>query len=92
LAIEDLGDSVRTGLAALTGRLSVALAERDGLSWTHCHGDCHGYNAHIALQGPRAGQAVFFDFDESDAGVALTALRSPARAPVALARGSDREG
>jgi Ser/Thr protein kinase RdoA (MazF antagonist) len=67
-AIEDLGDSVRTGLADLTARLSSALAERDGLSWTRCHGDCHGYNANIALQGPRAGQAVFFDFDESGPG------------------------
>src|SRR6516225_3826412 len=54
------GDST----ADLTGRLCRALAERDGLSWTRCHGDCHGYNAHIALQGPRAGQAVFFDFDD----------------------------
>ena len=68
LAIGDLSDSVRAGLADLTGRLSGALAERDGLSWTHCHGDCHGYNAHIAQQGPRAGQAVFFDFDESGPG------------------------
>lgn len=68
LAIEDLGDSVRTGLVDLAGRLSGALAERDGLSWTRCHGDCHGYNAHIAQQGPQAGQAVFFDFDESGPG------------------------
>jgi Ser/Thr protein kinase RdoA (MazF antagonist) len=68
LVIEDLSDSVRTGLADLTARLSGAVAERDGLSWTHCHGDCHGYNAHIALQGAKAGQAVFFDFDESGPG------------------------
>jgi Ser/Thr protein kinase RdoA (MazF antagonist) len=68
LAIDDLSDSVRTGLVDLTGRLCSALAERDGLSWTRCHGDCHGYNAHIALQGPRAGQAVFFDFDEGGPG------------------------
>jgi Ser/Thr protein kinase RdoA (MazF antagonist) len=68
LAIEGLSDSVSTGLVDLTARLSAALAERDELSWTHCHGDCHGYNAHIALQGPRAGQAVFFDFDESGPG------------------------
>ena len=68
LAIEGLSDSVGTGLVDLAGRLSGALAERDGLSWTRCHGDCHGYNAHIALQGPRAGQAVFFDFDESSPG------------------------
>jgi Ser/Thr protein kinase RdoA (MazF antagonist) len=68
VAIEDLSDSVRTGFVDLTGRLSNALAQRDGLSWTRCHGDCHGYNANIALQGPRAGQAVFFDFDESGPG------------------------
>jgi Ser/Thr protein kinase RdoA (MazF antagonist) len=68
LAIADLSDSVRTGLVDLAGRLSGALAERDGLSWTRCHGDCHGYNAHIALQGANAGQAVFFDFDESGPG------------------------
>lgn len=68
LALEDLSDSVRTGLVDLVARLSGALAERDGLSWTRCHGDCHGYNANIALQGPRAGQAVFFDFDESGPG------------------------
>jgi Ser/Thr protein kinase RdoA (MazF antagonist) len=68
LAIEDLGDSVAKGLVDLTGRLSSAVAERDGLSWTRCHGDCHGYNAHIALQGALTGQAVFFDFDESGPG------------------------
>jgi Ser/Thr protein kinase RdoA (MazF antagonist) len=68
LAIEGLGDSVRAGLVDLTGRLSSALAERDGLSRTYCHGDCHGYNAHIALEGAHAGQAVFFDFDESAPG------------------------
>ena len=68
LAIEDLSDSVRTGLADVTRRLAGTLAEWDGLSWTHCHGDCHGYNAHIALQGSRAGQAVFFDFDEGGPG------------------------
>ena len=68
LAIEDLGDSVRTGLVDLTARLSRALAEREGLSWTRCHGDCHGNNAHIAQQGPHAGQAVFFDFDDGGPG------------------------
>jgi Ser/Thr protein kinase RdoA (MazF antagonist) len=68
LALEDLSDSVRMGLADVTGRLSSALAEWHGLSWTRCHGDCHGYNAHIALQGPQAGQAVFFDFDEGGPG------------------------
>jgi len=68
LALEDLSDSVRTGFVDLTTRLSSALAKWDGLSWTRCHGDCHGYNAHIALQGPHAGQAVFFDFDDGGPG------------------------
>src|SRR5262249_48335692 len=68
LSRDDLGDSVRTGLAELTERLSDALAERNGLSWTYCHADCHGYNAHIASEGSRAGQAVFYDFDESGEG------------------------
>ena len=68
LAIEDLSDSVRTAFVDLTARLSGALAKWDGLSWTRCHGDCHGYNAHIALQGPHAGQAVFFDFDDGGPG------------------------
>jgi Ser/Thr protein kinase RdoA (MazF antagonist) len=68
LALEGLSDSTRTGLLDLTERLSAALAESDGLSWTYCHGDCHGYNANIALQGPRMGQAVFFDFDEGGLG------------------------
>lgn len=68
LAIDDVGDSVRTGLVDLTERLCGALAERDVLSWTRCHGDCRGYNAQIALRGPRAGQAVFFDFDEGGPG------------------------
>ena len=68
LALADLGDSLRTGLIELTGRLSSALAERDRLSWTRCHGDCHGYNANIVVEGPRAGQAVFFDFDDGGPG------------------------
>lgn len=68
LGIDGLSDSVRNGLVDLAGRLSSALAQRNGLSWTYCHGDCHGYNAHIALQGHQAGQAVFFDFDESGPG------------------------
>jgi Ser/Thr protein kinase RdoA (MazF antagonist) len=68
LADEDLTDPVRAGFADLSERLTNRLAEQEGLSWTHCHGDCHGYNANIAMDGPRAGQAVFFDFDESGPG------------------------
>jgi len=29
------------------------------LTWTHCHGDCHGFNGRIT----EAGEATFFDFD-----------------------------
>jgi Ser/Thr protein kinase RdoA (MazF antagonist) len=68
LADEDLSDSLRAGFVDLTRRLSTMLAARHGLSWTHCHGDCHGYNANITVLGPRAGEAVFFDFDESGPG------------------------
>lgn len=68
LALDDLGDTARTGLVDLTGRLSAAVTERGGLSWTRCHGDCHGYNANIAEEGPRAGQAMFFDFDDGGPG------------------------
>ncbi|PAY04130.1 kinase [Bradyrhizobium sp. UFLA03-84] len=68
LALECLSESTRADLTDLAARLSADLAQRDGLSWTRCHGDCHGYNANIAVEGPRAGQAVFFDFDESGAG------------------------
>jgi Ser/Thr protein kinase RdoA (MazF antagonist) len=68
LALEDLSAPVGKGLVDLAERLSRSLAERDGLSWTRCHGDCHGFNAHIAQQGPQAGQAVFFDFDDGGPG------------------------
>jgi len=68
LEVDGLGESVREGLIDLVARLSAEVVQRDGLCWTYCHGDCHGYNANIALEGRRAGQAVFFDFDESGPG------------------------
>jgi Ser/Thr protein kinase RdoA (MazF antagonist) len=34
------------------------------LTWTHCHGDCHGFNARIS----DAGSAAFFDFDDGGPG------------------------
>lgn len=68
VADADIGNSTRAGLVDVAARLSDALAARSGLSWTRCHGDCHGYNANIAERGPRAGQAVFFDFDDSGPG------------------------
>jgi hypothetical protein len=49
-------------------RLSASVAAVGNLSWTLCHGDCHGGNARIAVDGPRAGQAIFFDFDDGGPG------------------------
>jgi Ser/Thr protein kinase RdoA (MazF antagonist) len=68
LALGTADTSTRETLSGLASRLSTAVMALDGLSWTHCHGDCHGVNAHIATQGPRAGQAVFFDFDDGGPG------------------------
>jgi len=49
-------------------RIATTAAERiekfDHLTWTHCHGDCHGFNARIT----EAGEAAFFDFDDGGPG------------------------
>ncbi len=56
-------------LLAVAARLAEAVARLDhGLTRTRCHGDCHGLNARIATTGPRAGRAVFFDFDDGGYG------------------------
>ena len=55
-------------LKGLTSRLAASVAAADGLTWTYCHGDCHGGNARIAEAGPRSGQAIFFDFDDGGPG------------------------
>jgi Ser/Thr protein kinase RdoA (MazF antagonist) len=68
LSLASLSEDTRSGLAALAKRLSSAVAARSGLSWTRCHGDCHGHNARIAVEGPRVGQAAFFDFDDGGPG------------------------
>jgi len=45
-------------------RMAVRIERFDGLTWTHCHGDCHGFNARIT----DAGDAAFFDFDDGGPG------------------------
>lgn len=56
-------------LDALAARLMERLrAIEPTLAVTRCHGDCHGLNARIVTEGPRAGQAVFFDFDDGGRG------------------------
>jgi Ser/Thr protein kinase RdoA (MazF antagonist) len=66
--LASLGAETRKRLAAVAQRLAVGIAAADELTWTRCHGDCHGFNARIAIEGPRAGQAVFFDFDDGGFG------------------------
>lgn len=48
-------------IAARTGSAIEALGH---LTWTYCHGDCHGFNSRINS----AGEAVFFDFDDGGPG------------------------
>jgi Ser/Thr protein kinase RdoA (MazF antagonist) len=67
-AIKPLAAKTREYLSELASRLSASVAAAGHLSWTRCHGDCHGGNARIAEDGPRAGQAVFFDFDDGGPG------------------------
>ncbi len=55
---------VRRKFEEIAERTAAAIEAFDGLTWTHCHGDCHGFNARINA----AGEAVFFDFDDSGPG------------------------
>jgi Ser/Thr protein kinase RdoA (MazF antagonist) len=68
MGIKPLATKTREYLRELASRLSASVAAADNLSWTLCHGDCHGGNARIAEDGPRAGQAIFFDFDDGGPG------------------------
>ena len=68
LALHSLSAATRAGLGELAERLAEAVAARGDLESTYCHGDCHGSNAHIVAEGPRAGQAAFFDFDDGGPG------------------------
>ena len=51
-------------LQNIADRTATAIEAFANLTWTHCHGDCHGANAHINA----AGEAVFFDFDDGGPG------------------------
>jgi Ser/Thr protein kinase RdoA (MazF antagonist) len=48
-------------IAARTGK---AIEGFDNLTWTYCHGDCHGFNSRINT----ADVAVLFDFDDGGPG------------------------
>jgi len=60
--VDDAG--ARTDLETIAARTTRAIETFDHLTWTHCHGDCHGFNARI-IDG---GRAAFFDFDDGGPG------------------------
>jgi Ser/Thr protein kinase RdoA (MazF antagonist) len=64
LGDEDLGDPAGEGFADLSERSTNRLC-RTGANFLDT---LPRYNANIAMQGLRAGQAVFFDFDGSGPG------------------------
>ncbi|MCM2477601.1 phosphotransferase [Rhizobium sp. CG5] len=51
-------------LENIAKRTAKAIEAFGNLTWTYCHGDCHGFNSHIN----EAGEAVFFDFDDGGPG------------------------
>lgn len=51
-------------LQKIATRTAIAIEGLSNLTWTYCHGDCHGFNARIN----DAGEAVFFDFDDGGPG------------------------
>jgi Ser/Thr protein kinase RdoA (MazF antagonist) len=56
--------AVRGDLESIATRTGKAIEAFDGLTWTYCHGDCHGFNSRIGEDG----SAVFFDFDDGGPG------------------------
>ncbi|WP_117194078.1 phosphotransferase enzyme family protein [Rhizobium terrae] len=55
---------VLSDLEEIASRTANAIEAFGSLTWTFCHGDCHGFNARIT----DAGDAVFFDFDDGGPG------------------------
>jgi Ser/Thr protein kinase RdoA (MazF antagonist) len=66
--LEFIADKTRGDLADIASRLASLVNARSDLSWTRCHGDCHGGNSRIATHGPHVGQAMAFDFDDGGFG------------------------
>jgi Ser/Thr protein kinase RdoA (MazF antagonist) len=66
--VHDLGimDDARASadLEVIAARAADTIEAFDHLTWTHCHGDCHGFNARIT----ESGEAAFFDFDDGGPG------------------------
>jgi Ser/Thr protein kinase RdoA (MazF antagonist) len=68
IELKDMKEESRRYFAELASRLDASVSALPDLSWTRCHGDCHGFNAHIVTEGAQAGQAKFFDFDDGGYG------------------------
>ncbi|WP_257167410.1 phosphotransferase [Bradyrhizobium sp. SRS-191] len=51
-------------LQEIGARTAARIEAMSDLTWTQCHGDCHGFNARISTDGT----AVFFDFDDGGPG------------------------
>jgi Ser/Thr protein kinase RdoA (MazF antagonist) len=69
LRLDGLSDKTRSTLSELVEALANAVqVRRADLTWTRCHGDCHGMNARIIAEGHHAGRAAFFDFDDGGPG------------------------
>ncbi len=67
LSIVDSDD--RTYLTTLARQLAQRVHHLEPhLTRTHCHGDCHGWNARIIDEGQGRTTATFFDFDDSGPG------------------------
>ncbi len=66
--VQAFRNAVKVDASADLEDIAARAAERieisDDLTWTHCHGDCHGFNARIN----EAGDAAFFDFDDGGPG------------------------
>lgn len=60
--VED--SSILSELVQIAKRTEAAINQFSNLTWTYCHGDCHGFNSRIN----EAGEAVFFDFDDGGPG------------------------
>jgi Ser/Thr protein kinase RdoA (MazF antagonist) len=68
LGLKNIKQETRDCLSELALRLNASVCAVPNLSWTRCHGDCHGLNARIVTEGAQAGQARFFDFDDGGFG------------------------
>ena len=58
------GASIWADLEAIAARIARTIETFNHLTWIHCHGDCHGFNARIVEDG----KAAFFDFDDGGPG------------------------